>query len=239
MAHGSGHVDIAAYILGALDEPDNAAFEEHLLHCSRCRLDLVELQDVPDLLDTVKHDAPALLVPVPGPQVLSSLLEEASRSRHQRRRRQYFAAAAAIFLIVAAPLLTIVTLDNGGTQQADGRPAVNVRIDSQSESPTAEPRILAGSTGMGGPLDASITMLGHEWGTQIEMELRGAVGPRLCELVAISRKGDVRPVTSWTVPPGGRNEPLKVSGGAPFQPSEISRLEIHDDDGDILLSLTT
>jgi hypothetical protein len=30
---------------------------------------------------------------------------------------------------------------------------------------------------------------------------------------------------------------LKVSGGAPFQPSEISRLEIRNDDGDILLSL--
>jgi anti-sigma factor RsiW len=68
MVHASGHVDIAAYILGALDEPDNSAFEEHLLDCPRCQLDLIELQDVPDLLDTVKHDAPALLVPVPGPR---------------------------------------------------------------------------------------------------------------------------------------------------------------------------
>ena len=95
MVHASGHVDIAAYILGALDEPDNTAFEEHLLDCPRCQLDLVELQDVPDLLDAVKHDAPALLVPVPGPQVLTSLLEEASKSRIRRRRRQWVGAVAA------------------------------------------------------------------------------------------------------------------------------------------------
>jgi hypothetical protein len=243
MVHASGHVDIAAYILGALDEPDNSAFEEHLLDCPRCQLDLIELQDVPDLLDTVKHDAPALLVPVPGPRVLSSLLEEATRSRLQRRRRQWFAAAAASFLIVAAPLVTIVVTQSGGASPS-ATPQLNVKLEPQSEPPapsaTGQPRTLEGPPkGMGGELDANITMLAHEWGTQIDMELRGAAGPRLCELVAISKKGEARTVTSWTVPPGGRNEPLKLTGGAPFQPTEISRLEIRDDDGDILLTLPT
>jgi hypothetical protein len=241
MVHASGHVDIAAYILGALDEPDNSAFEDHLLDCPRCQLDLIELQDVPDLLDTVKHDAPALLVPVPGPRVLSSLLEEATRSRHQRRRRQWFAAAAAVFLIVAAPLVTVVVSQSGGVSPS-ANPQLDVKLDQQTEpaGPTGQPRTLDGpAKGMGGELDASITMLAHEWGTQIDMELRGAAGPRLCELVAISKKGEARTVTSWTVPPGGSNEPLKLSGGAPFQPPEISRLEIRDDDGDILLTLPT
>jgi len=243
MVHASGHVDIAAYILGALDEPDNAAFEEHLLDCPRCQLDLVELQDVPDLLDKVKHDAPALLVPVPGPRVLSSLLEEASRSRLQRRRRQWFAAAAAAALIIAAPLATIVVTQSGGSSPSASSP-LNVKIDSETlapstPGPTGQPRTLDGPKGMGGELDANVTMLAQDWGTQIDMELRGAAGPRLCELVAVSKKGDVRTVTSWTVPPGGRNEPLKLSGGAPFQPSEIARLEIRADNGDILLTLPT
>jgi hypothetical protein len=232
MVHASGHVDIAAYILGALDEPDNTEFEEHLLDCPRCQLDLVELQEVPDLLDAVKHDAPALLVPVPGPRVLSSLLEEASKSRHQRRRRVWFAAAAAGFLIVAAPLVAVMAV--GGGTEPIASPPVNVKIDPQAD-PT--PSVLSAPTGVGGELDAKVTMLGQDWGTQISMELRGAIGPRLCELVAISTKGDVRTVTSWTVPAGGRNDALKVSGGAPFQPGDISRLEIRDDDGDVLLTL--
>jgi hypothetical protein len=241
MVHASGHVDIAAYILGALDEPDNTAFEQHLLDCPRCQLDLVELQDVPDLLDAVKHDAPALLVPVPGPRVLSSLLEEASKSRHQRRRRQWVAAAAAAVLIVAAPLVAVL-VTSGGTTPAIASGPVNVKSESDTEppsptGPTGQPHILEG--GVGGEMDANITLLDQEWGTQISLELRGAIGPRVCELVAISKKGDVRTVTTWTVPPGGRQEPLKLTGGAPYQSSDISRLEIRDDNGDILLTLPT
>ncbi|TCO62584.1 anti-sigma factor [Actinocrispum wychmicini] len=236
MAHASGHVDIAAYVLGALDEPDNTAFEQHLLDCPRCQIDLVELQDVPDLLDTVKHDAPALLVPVPGPRVLTSLLEEASRSRTQRRRRNWFAAAAAAVLIVLAPLVAVLLTRGGNAVPAASGP-VNVKIESDTDPPATantDPHVLSG---VGGQLDASVTMLAQEWGTQIGIELRGAIGPRNCELVAISKKGDVRTVTSWSTPAGGRSAPLKLSGGAPFQPSEIARLEVKDDDGNILLSL--
>ncbi|MFC0113761.1 anti-sigma factor family protein [Kibdelosporangium aridum] len=233
MVHASGHVDIAAYILGALDEPDNAAFEEHLLDCPRCQLDLVELQDVPDLLDKVKHDAPALLVPVPGPQVLSSLLEEASKSRHQRRRRQWFAAAAASFLIVAAPVVTIVAT-SGDPVPIAANPPLNVRIEQPAPTTSDSPQIL---NGVGGEMDANVTMLSQDWGTQVSIELRGAVGPRKCELVAVSTRGLTETVTNWLVPPGGRNEPLKLSGGTTFQPGEIARLEVRDDKGQVLLSV--
>ncbi|GAB3873345.1 zf-HC2 domain-containing protein [Kibdelosporangium lantanae] len=241
MVHASGHVDIAAYLLGALDEPDHAAFEEHLLDCARCQLDLVELQDVPDLLDAVKHDAPALLVPVPGPRVLSSLLEEASRSRVQRRRRQWFAAAAAAVLIIGAPAVTVLlTSGNGTPPVAEGPLGVKTESDTVPSSPSStassDPHVLAG---VGGQMDANVTMLAQDWGTQINIELRGAIGPNTCELVAVSRKGERRTVTSWTVPPGGRNDPMRLSGGAPFQPGDIARLEIRDDKGDTLLSLAT
>jgi anti-sigma factor RsiW len=238
MVHASGHVDIAAYLLGALDEPDHAEFEEHLLDCARCQLDLVELQDVPDLLDAVKHDAPALLVPVPGPRVLSSLLEEASRSRVQRRRRQWFAAAAAAALILVAPVTAVLlTSGNSPAPVAEGPLGVKTESDTvPSSTASTDPHVLAG---VGGEMDANVTMLAQDWGTQINIELRGAIGPRTCELVAVSRKGDVRTVTSWTVPPGGRNDSMRLSGGAPFQPSDIARLEIRDDNGDTLLTLPT
>ncbi|CAM3327055.1 anti-sigma factor [Kibdelosporangium persicum] len=231
MVHASGHVDIAAYILGALDEPDNAAFEEHLLDCPRCQLDLVELQDVPDLLDKVKHDAPALLVPVPGPQVLSSLLEEATKSRHQRRRRQWFAAAAAAVLIVAAPLVTIL-LTSDESPEPIASPPVNVRIETPPT--TSDAQVL---NGVGGEMDANVTMLSQDWGTQISIELRGAVGPRKCELVAVSTRGETETVTNWIVPPGGRNEPLKLTGGTTFQPADVARIEVRDDKGQVLLSV--
>ncbi|ALG07143.1 anti-sigma factor family protein [Kibdelosporangium phytohabitans] len=231
MVHASAHVDIAAYILGALDEPDNTAFEEHLLDCPKCQLDLVELQDVPDLLDKVKHDAPALLVPVPGPQVLSSLLEEATRSRLQRRRRQWFAAAAASFLIVAAPVVTIIAT-SGDPAPVVASPPVGLKMDPPPS--TEQPQTL---NGVGGEMDANVTMLTQDWGTQVTIELRGAIGPRKCELVAVSNRGETETVTNWSLPPGGRNEPLKLSGGTSFAPGDIARLEVRDDKGQVLLSV--
>lgn len=232
MVHASAHDDIAAYILGALDEPDNSAFEEHLLDCSQCQLELVELQDVPDLLDKVKHDAPAMLVPVPGPRVLSSLLEEATRSRVQRRRRQWLAAAAAAVLIVVAPVVTILVTSGDPTPAAAGQPS---SLRSEAPPPAVEAPTL---NGVGGEMDASVTMMTQDWGTQVTIELRGAVGPRKCELVAVSTSGETQTVTNWTVPPGGRNEPLRLSGGTSFAPGDIARVEVRDDKGQVLVSVT-
>ncbi|WP_216205239.1 anti-sigma factor family protein [Amycolatopsis aidingensis] len=55
---GTSHADIAAYVLGVLDQPDHVAFEAHLMECERCQDELLELQDVPCLLDEVKQSWP-------------------------------------------------------------------------------------------------------------------------------------------------------------------------------------
>ncbi|WP_440901908.1 zf-HC2 domain-containing protein, partial [Actinosynnema sp.] len=45
------HVDVAAYVLGILDEDEVDAFENHLAQCRRCALDLRDFAQLPDLLD--------------------------------------------------------------------------------------------------------------------------------------------------------------------------------------------
>ncbi|NUT90601.1 MAG: zf-HC2 domain-containing protein, partial [Saccharothrix sp.] len=45
------HVDVAAYVLGILDEDEVDAFENHLAQCRRCALDLRDFAVLPDLLD--------------------------------------------------------------------------------------------------------------------------------------------------------------------------------------------
>jgi hypothetical protein len=49
------HYEVAAYALGLLDHDDCEAFEQHLLTCSDCQTELVDLTDVPDLLDEVRR----------------------------------------------------------------------------------------------------------------------------------------------------------------------------------------
>jgi hypothetical protein len=54
MTSPADHVDVAAYVLGALDDTDNAAFERHLATCPRCQAELDELSGLPSLLDQVR-----------------------------------------------------------------------------------------------------------------------------------------------------------------------------------------
>jgi hypothetical protein len=48
------HVDVGAYLLGILDEPDEVAYEQHFAQCEQCRREFIELADMPAFLDMVK-----------------------------------------------------------------------------------------------------------------------------------------------------------------------------------------
>ena len=48
-------VDAEAYVLGALDEPERTAFEEHLRGCDPCRAAVDAVGPLPALLDLVRE----------------------------------------------------------------------------------------------------------------------------------------------------------------------------------------
>ncbi|MET7462615.1 zf-HC2 domain-containing protein [Nonomuraea sp. NPDC005501] len=49
------HEEVAAYVLGVLDEEELEAFERHLDACASCQEELKELATLPDQLDELKH----------------------------------------------------------------------------------------------------------------------------------------------------------------------------------------
>ncbi|MFG3436013.1 zf-HC2 domain-containing protein [Nonomuraea sp. NPDC047897] len=53
------HEEVAAYVLGVLDEEDIEAFERHLDTCASCRRELKEFAEVPAQLDELKHSPSA------------------------------------------------------------------------------------------------------------------------------------------------------------------------------------
>ncbi|MEV0581978.1 zf-HC2 domain-containing protein [Nonomuraea sp. NPDC050310] len=50
------HPEVAAYVLGVLDEEEHEAFERHLDGCEQCRRELAELAEVPDALDQLRSN---------------------------------------------------------------------------------------------------------------------------------------------------------------------------------------
>ncbi|WP_405147281.1 zf-HC2 domain-containing protein [Sphaerisporangium sp. NBC_01403] len=49
------HVEVAAYILGALNKEDYEAFDRHLLDCASCQDELRDMYELPDALDVLKR----------------------------------------------------------------------------------------------------------------------------------------------------------------------------------------
>ncbi|MFC4585290.1 zf-HC2 domain-containing protein [Sphaerisporangium corydalis] len=49
------HVEVAAYILGALNKEDSEAFDLHLLDCASCQDELRDMYELPDALDVIKR----------------------------------------------------------------------------------------------------------------------------------------------------------------------------------------
>ncbi|MFI6918742.1 zf-HC2 domain-containing protein [Nonomuraea spiralis] len=49
------HDGVAAFVLGVLDEEEHEAFERHLDTCEHCQAELLDLAELPDQLDDLKH----------------------------------------------------------------------------------------------------------------------------------------------------------------------------------------
>jgi len=257
---GSAHTDVAAYVLGVLSEAENTQFEAHLMNCPNCQLDLIELYQLPDVLDLVKRSWPEPPMPAPGPRTLSpgprvlrGLMEEATVKRRRRRRIGILAGAAAAALVVAGPLVTLAV------RPADAVPPASLAAPSSKQPPatsvpatstpppSATPRAPGGGqtygrgSGSGGSaVSALVTVSPVDWGSRVELELRGIVGPINCQLVAVSTAGEDRVVSSWSVSPKGYGipgspEPLRLEGSISLSMDRIGRFEVRGDDGTVLV----
>jgi hypothetical protein len=256
---GSAHTDVAAYVLGVLSEAESTQFEAHLMNCPHCQLDLIELYQLPDVLDLVKRSWPEPPMPAPGPRtlapgprVLRGLMEEATVKRRRRKRLGIIAGAAAAALVVAGPLVTLAV------RPADAVPPAALSAPSKPPPATSVPATSvppsAGAPAPGQPgggqtygrgsggsaVSALVTVSPVEWGSRVELELRGIVGPLKCQLVAVSTANDERVVSSWVVPPKGfgipgSSEPLRLQGSISMAADQIARFEVRGDDGAVLV----
>ncbi|OXM60744.1 zf-HC2 domain-containing protein [Amycolatopsis vastitatis] len=257
---GSAHTDVAAYVLGVLSEAENTQFEAHLMNCPHCQLDLIELYQLPDVLDLVKRSWPEPPMPAPGPRTLSpgprvlrGLMEEAAVKRRRRKRIGLLAGAAAAAAVIAGPLVTLAVRPADAVAPAalaapsgkQAPPVSSVPATSTAPPSSGAPGQPGGGQtygrGSGGSaVSAVVTVSPVEWGSRVDLELRGIVGPVKCQLVAVSTGGDERVVSSWAVPPKGFGipgspEPLRLQGSISLAMDQIGRFEVRGDDGSVLV----
>ncbi|GGP64582.1 anti-sigma factor family protein [Saccharothrix coeruleofusca] len=235
------HVDVAAYVLGILDEDEVDAFENHLAQCRRCALDLRDFAMLPDLLD--EADANGMLRSNAGERPdgrsVRAMLDTVSEDRARKRRNRVLLAAAAAVLLVAVTAVVSVNLASSSSNTVAAGSTAPRQSEVANNSPDGSGSVARTDPATG--VTARISASPEPWGTSLQLEVRGVKGPGLCELVAKSREGDVLTVASWKAAGSGSgDDPVHVVGGVGFKWHEISEFSVrYNDDGKVLVRLPT
>jgi hypothetical protein len=207
------HRDVGAYALGVLDEAEAFRFEDHLMECPRCAAEVTEFGPTTRQLMLYRRATPRTVHPFagPGPRLLDRLLGEVAARRRAARRRLLFAVAASVVAALAGPA---VAMSVGGGEDP-------VRITATDER---------------SGVWAQVTSENEAWGSDIELKIKDAAGPRACHLIVIGRDGSEHTVTSWKAPHHDAR-PNTMQGGAALHPDEIVRYEVRTNGGERLVVL--
>lgn len=240
------HIDVAAYVLGVLDEDEVDAFENHLAQCRKCALDLKDFAVLPDLLD--EADQAGLLRGTAGERPdgrsVRAMLDSVSIDRGRKRRNYALAAAAVAVLLMGGTAAATVKLTSGNTSTVAQNPQNAATPPKQSNVANNETDVfqeLSRSDPKTG-LSAKIHARPEAWGTSIEFEVEGAKGPGRCDLVALTRDGGIMPVTSWLVAApalNGDKPAVELNGGLGMRWNEIAAFVVRDASGATLLHMPT
>jgi hypothetical protein len=205
--------DDAGYVLGALDDAERRAFEDHLAGCPDCRARVREARAAVDLLGAVTAADLADAGPVPD-TLLPALLRAARRSRTRRHWLTGTLGAIAAACVIA---LAVVLWPGSGSGAPPTRSFAAVR-------PT--------------PITATAKLVARSWGTEIDLRCRYAgqvASYQPYELVVTDTAGTRYHAGSWTLTPG---QVTAFTGGAAVPREQIKTVQITTADGTPILQLT-
>ena len=239
------HFDVASYALGVLDERDAARFEDHLIDCPTCAIELESLLPVVDILSDV--DADALVATEQSRRDGIMLKQMIGEVKHERRRansRRLYSLAAAV---VVFAMLSIGALFAGGQWLGTSDPASPTQ--QQRSSKQLDPLPVDGS-GIGGPdlvgermtntdprsnVTADVALESKDWGTQVSFAVSNIKGPLICRLVLVRTNGNQEVLSTWKVGDKGwgtaaQPEPLLLQAVTALPRDEIAHLQIQSVD---------
>jgi hypothetical protein len=247
------HFDVAAYALGVLDDRDAARFEDHLIECPACAVELESLLPVVDILADV--DADALVATEQSRrdgQVLTMMIGEVKKERRRANSRRLYSLAAAV---VVFAMLSIGALFAGGqwfapdtTGNKAGAPTPAASASRGSDQ--LAPLPLSDGLGIGGTaltgepfsgtdprtgVRATVALEKKDWGTQISFAVSNIKGPLTCRLVAVRTDGNTEVLTTWSVGEKGwgtaaNPAPLLLQAVTALPRDDIAHLQVQSVD---------
>jgi hypothetical protein len=237
------HFDVASYALGVLDQRDSARFEDHLIDCPTCAMELESLLPVVDIL--VDIDADSLVATEESRRdgvVLHKMIGAVNQERRRAHSRRLFSLAAAV---VAFAMFSIGALFAGGHWFAP-TPSTTAGAQPAGGPTVLDPLPPAGGPGIGGKdlkgelftstdarsgVRADVAFQPKDWGTQVSFAVSNIRGPLTCRLVAVRTNGESEVLTTWTVGEKGwgtaaQPQPLLLQAVTALPRDQIAHVQV-------------
>jgi Putative zinc-finger len=231
----------AAYVLGSLSPAERREFESHMGTCKACRQAVAEISGMPALLSRLdaddvaeidEHGQAASAPPPLRPELLLSLMKRVAWRRRRSRMLTWAVAAAAAAVLVVGVFVALRSNPAMPTTQSPPQASSS----AQAMTPVTPTTIRA-----------TITLSGHRWGTQIEMNcIYGAESGAGREqqsqdadtlaMVVIGRDGSQTRLATWV---GLTGVPASPGGSTSLRIDQIAAVQVVSvDDGNVLLQRT-
>jgi anti-sigma factor RsiW len=197
---------LGVYALGALDDSETRAIEEHLAGCPTCRDELEVLVGLRPLLAAAPPDA--FETPTRGPRL--ALL-----------------AAAAAVLAVAVVGGILIGRHTGETVVVQQPPATT--------APLVSGTLFGSGTGPTGARLTVRVEPAAGW-VRVNATASGIPAGSRCRLVVVSRTGTRQTAGSWLVSPTAEKSGITLDGTALISPEDVVAVDIETFDGHQLVS---
>lgn len=205
-------IDVAAYLLDALDDAESDRLRGHLATCPDCTVEYHELHGLPALLGTLTPgDVEDIVEPAELPDALCDAL--IARASARRRRRNQYRLLAVAFIVVACVATGATIAGNRGA------PPSSVTV-SATDARTH--------------VHASVTLTARDWGTQLQLQLSGVTWAQRCQLVVSGATGQQDTAATWVA---GYQGSLNITGSTAIPAADIRHLAVVTTDGKLLVSL--
>ncbi len=203
-------IDVAAYLLDALEPPEIERMREHLPECPDCQAEYDELHGLPTLLGTLTMaDVEDIVAPTELPQELyEALVAWAATRRRKHAWNRLLGVTVSVALLVASVIVGVTVAGPDSSTVSATDPHTHVH--------------------------ATIVLTARSWGTQIRLQLSGVDWAQQCMLVVSAAEGRQDTAASWVANYQGA---VDVTGTTAIRPAQIRHLDIVTTSGQRLVSV--
>lgn len=213
---------LGAYVLGALDEQEVHAMDEHLASCPDCTRELEELRAMEAYLGEVPPEAMLDGPPEGGDLLLQRTLRQVRGERGGVARRRQFALGAAAAVVAALVLGAGVFVGKATSPEVTALPTPT----TVAPDPTGTK--LATFTDPVTKASMTVKVVPAAGWVRTNMAITGVPEGEKCRIFVVAKDGSRQEAGSWVVSKKGAAEGTNLDGSALVAPADVQSVVVEN-----------